>query len=383
MRHNLSQAIPDFTKKEAVEALLAAARFGNTRSRRMTLQMAADLGGNQLPEYLKASIAYSRSVLLRLEGDFHYSDRVIQEFLNGSRSEPMNKRLHSMHGFLYISHMENMLQLREERRLLAEMDAWGILGEPSLMELRVVQSKVVLFAKHYRFRGQFTEAQYFLEKSLGIIPPEDISRYQVVANLADIYCELCLPNEASIIVTPEIEALRNCGKRGKAIKRLILASIEADIGRGWFEEAERSIEEMIVCFSRMVDCDISEQLFHVRTLIASARIAHCKSQFFEALGRWETSLKCVRKYASFKNTGFTCAVIHLSLSHAHLEIGNNNEGRTAFEFAEKIFQMETRDFRIPILATSWLEFVLSRIYTLTKWAQSEMLHQKFGFSRKM
>ncbi len=91
-------------------------------SRRIAVEMAAELRGNQLPEHLQASIAHWQSVLLRLNGDFHRSDRVIQEFLNGPRSGLMNKRLHSMHGRLHISHIENLMQLKEGNRMFAEID---------------------------------------------------------------------------------------------------------------------------------------------------------------------------------------------------------------------------------------------------------------------
>ena len=89
----------------------------------------------------------------------------------------------------------------------------------------------------------------------------------------------------------------------------------------------------------------------MRALVSSARIAYCRSQFSEALARWEVVLFHVQKYGSFKGGRFTYAVIQLSIYLAYLETGNRNDGYKVFKHAEKFIYKEMRDFWIPILGT--------------------------------
>lgn len=104
-----------------------------------------------------------------------------------------------------------------------------------------------------------------------------------------------MPYEAGT-VTPEIESLRKRVEGGKATIRLSLAFIEAGIGRGRFEEAQGSIQETSACSSQLFERHISEKLFHVRTLIASPRIAYLNAQSPETIRRWKTQQICVWKF---------------------------------------------------------------------------------------
>ncbi len=70
-----------------------------------------------------------------------------------------------------------------------------------------------------------------------------------------------------------MEALREQGKRGRLLKRLVLASVESYIGRGQLGMAERWLEELVGPATESA-LDINDQLLRVRTLVARARIAY-------------------------------------------------------------------------------------------------------------
>src|SRR2546423_5067328 len=152
---------------------------------------------------------------------------------------------------------------------------------PSPMELRVLPSKLVVEAKLYRSQGHFNTVQKYLEECLPALLPQDANRYQVICSLADVYCDLGLPENADALVTPEIIFQRGSGTRSKALRRLLVSAIDADLGRGLYDSAESMVEEVETIYTTLSNLDVSDQLLHVRTLVASARIHHYKSQFPE------------------------------------------------------------------------------------------------------
>jgi tetratricopeptide (TPR) repeat protein len=182
-----------------------------------------------------------------------------------------------------------------------------------------------------------------------------------------VYCDLGLAEKAFAKVAPEIEIEENKGSRGKPYRRLLVSAIDADLGQRLYENAERTIQKVESIFSDLSNLDVSDELLRVRALVALARICYYKSQFSEALRKWEVALIHVQKYKSFIGEGFTYAGIHLSICLAHLEIGNNTEGWNAFRRADMILCRGMRDFWILTFATRWLPDVWARIETLAGW----------------
>ena len=57
----------------------------------------------------------------------------------------------------------------------------------------------------------------------------------------------------------------------------------------------------------------------------------------------------MQTYESFEGEGFTYAIIHLSISLAHLESSNPREARKGFERAEEIYSKGMRIFGYQLL----------------------------------
>ena len=57
--------------------------------------------------------------------------------------------------------------------------------------------------------------------------------------------------------------------------------IDAYIQRGLYGDALRITEGLVDIFNELSDLDVSDQLLHVRVLIASARICHYDSLFYK------------------------------------------------------------------------------------------------------
>lgn len=112
--------------------------------------------------------------------------------------------------------------------------------------------------------------------------------------------------------------------------------------------------------------DVSDQLLHVRILVASARICHVRNQFLEAIRRWDIALIHVHKYGSFEGEGFTYAVIHLSKSLAYLEIGDHGGAAVSFHRGNEILRSGIRDYWIPTLV-AWAEEISRKTQSIAGW----------------
>lgn len=369
-------------RNEALETLLIASKVGSLQSRRDALTMATQFLDDESSSDLHADMAHQQSNLSRLAANFVQSERFIHDFCCrcGYRSdqyiprfyrqlqpEQVSKRLNTLYGRLHGSHLENLVQCEQNSAAIEEVDDWRTSKPSSLMECRVLPSRAITIAKIYRSQGLFVEARSRLESCLMTLFPQDTIRCQVLCSLADVYCDLRLSDKAHKLLIQDIEKERKKVSKTKPFRRLLVTLIDTDIQRCRYDNAINIIAELGDTFNHMSNLDVSDQLLHVRTLVASARLCHYKSQFHEALQRWEVALIHVQKYKSFEGEGFTYAIIHLSISLARLESGDVEEAQEAFKRAEIIWSKGTRDFWIPTLA-AWGQLLVSKIRLLTGWA---------------
>lgn len=332
--------MPNYLREEVAEALLAASRVGQVR--RSVLSTVAALVDNASPLHLQAEMAYQQSILLRLNANFDHSERVIHDFCCRCRyynqrcipsfyqqfqPHRVNKRLNALYGQLHPSHLENLVQCDEYKLAIQEVDNWKYPESPLLIETRVLPSRTVTMCKIFRSQGMFPDARERLE--LCLLHPQDMNRPQVLCNLADVYCDLTLPEKAEELIGPEVEREKEHHK-SESIQTFSGLCNRRYIQRRLYDDASTTINELEGVFNKLHNLDISDQLLHARVLVASARICHFRSQFLEGIQRWEVALHHVQNYRSFEGEGFTYAVIHLSKSLAYLKVDSRGEARVSF-----------------------------------------------------
>lgn len=167
---------------------------------------------------------------------------------------------------------------------------------------------------------------------------------QVLCSLADLYCDLAEVYRGTttpifgdslkavrLLMAPEI---KKTSTKSKAFRRLLVSTIEINIQQHRYEEARKTIKHLKEDYGRLVNLDFSDQLLHVRVMVAIARISQVNSEFDQAIEEWKTILAHVRKYASFEGEGFTYAVIYISLSLAYFKIGDQAEAWFFFQLRE-------------------------------------------------
>lgn len=191
-------------------------------------------------------------------------------------------------------------------------------------------------------------------------------RYHVICGLADAYTDLGCPHRAHKILEPEIKSFRSEARKGKPFRRLLVSAIDANVQLCQYESAETLVQELKPIFDEFSNLDVSDQLLHMRLLIALARTCQCKSKLLKALKEWEFVLSPVQSYNSFQREGYTYAVSYLSISLLQVHLGNSDEARKAFDCAARILGTGAQDFWIPTLV-KWSDLVAKDIQSQTEW----------------
>lgn len=319
-----TENIPSPVKYQIAEALLAACKIGDLLNRQKILTMVTDILDDGAPEYLFAKAVYQQSVILRLEADYNGSENSIRRFCRQRTSAPpdlairqfykelqpdtMDRRFYALCGRLLVSHLENLVQAENYDEASEEAELWSIPQFPSLIECRVLPRKSIVVAMVFRLRGRFEDVRDALENCPVLL--YDTHRYQVIYGRADAYTDLDQPHRAHEILKPEIESLRNEARMRKAFRRLPVSNIDAHVQLCQYEGAKELIQELKVAFDGL-NLDVSDQLLHIRLLVASARTCQYESRYSDALQGWETVISRVQAYRSFKDQGHTYAVSHL------------------------------------------------------------------------
>ncbi|KPM43158.1 hypothetical protein AK830_g3409 [Neonectria ditissima] len=366
--------IPLSLKSTVIEALLYFAERDSFTIRCLAVERARGLLRKPMPYYLHASVALFQSILCRLDGNLVKSDAKIREFKAKNR-DPVTRSDNALRGRVHVSHIENKIQRCDDDVASCIYD-WHAERPLSTLEIEVTRRVQSTAAKFFQSTGDFQTARASLEQYLSLNPAEPIrvnTRRLIVGRLADIYCELQEYSKAAQLVQPEFECLEDCEKKSRPVRRLLLALVEYNIGQGRLYDAESTLQELSDAEPLDLE-DITDQLLHMRRLLAAARSAHEQLDFDEALRRWRFALQETDQLLTFKfRHGFTTAIIYLSMAHAQLLMGDKEGGRQSWAAAADIFRTERCEYWIPVVATAWLQKIVGAIYDMQGWPFRMML----------
>jgi hypothetical protein len=234
----------------------------------------------------------------------------------------------------------------------------------SLMEMQVHIGFSLVASDIQRSLGQLKLAKDYLVDFYRWpdLLRHDSRRYQIICALVDIRCALGEIDEAENLIEEEIGKLP--GGLSKAQRRLLVSSLDVCIARRaetCFTEARSRISKLDDFYREKGTLDISDQLLHVRTLVASARIYHLQSSFTQSIDEWEKVKVLASNYLAFRERGFTFAFCELSIGYAQILIALQ-----AIENAKATFIGEKDNFWIPVIATDWLPMIRAELANLLR-----------------
>ncbi|RSL59333.1 hypothetical protein CEP51_013934 [Fusarium floridanum] len=371
LMHKLTQEnnkIAISLKDQLVDALLYFSERDSFSIRCQATQQARAFLRPSMPYYLHASVTLFQSILYRLDGDFIESDAHIRYFLCQPR-RPTTRRDHALKGRLHVVLIENKIQ-RHDTDTALRIYEWKTEHPPSNLELEVTRRLQGVAASFFQSMGDFDNARESLEQylHLGTVQPmRTTTRRLIVARLADIYCEIGWYDKANEILEPELGNIREPDKKSRPCRRLLLASVEANIGQGRTDIVESTIQDLAAIEPTDTE-DMTDQLLRMRRLMATSRVAHQKGHFQDALHLWRSTLQEMEQFTAFHaKYSFIAVVIHLSIAHAQIELGDVEGGKTSWDTAADMLRSQRCEYGIPIVATSWLRHVAGAIHQLQGW----------------
>lgn len=365
--------LPLDVKGAVLECLVVKAESGAAHCQQDLVEAQQLLeGDDRLPKYLHAALTHRQSVLARLNADYTASCNLIDAYMSKSVMDcRADRRAHAWHLRLFVSRLKNLCLQERFEEAHDEIKRWNILVMPSLMERQVVISFSLIASEIERSLGRLEQSKAYLEDcyNFPLLLSSDSNRYQIVCALVDIRCALMELDEAESMIKIELAKLPSIDRLSKAQRRLLVSSLDVDIARmseSSFAHARSTISQLNDLFDNMGSQDISDQLLHIRTLTASARILHLQSLFIQAIEEWERIKVLAKKYSAFRDKGFTFAFSQFSIGCAHAQIaGVSDNSRQqyqqhtqaaleAIEEANSIFRTEKDNYWIPMVTTDWL-----------------------------
>ncbi|KAH8658310.1 hypothetical protein BX600DRAFT_439478 [Xylariales sp. PMI_506] len=366
--------IPTALRIPVLEAALYFAERDSVNTRLNAITQARTLLRKSMPYYLHASVVLFQSVLYRLDGDLAKSEGTIHDFLSRS-PQPSTRRDYALQGRLHISQIENKIRYYDND-VPSFIYQWEAEQPLSTLDIEVTSRLQTAAARFFQSIGDFRAARASLEQFLSLdtaIPIRVDTRRLIVGRLADIYCEMKEYSEALELLQPELENIKEFDRPRRPFRRLLLASVEANIGLNRLDTSESVLKELGQAVPLELD-SLHDQQLHMRSLLAAARIAHLKEDHDEAVRRWSSALHEVgRMYALKSTSGFTAAMIYLSMAHAQLTAGDRSGGRHSWASGIEILRTEKCEFWIPIIATGWLHRVAIKVHELQGWPLRMML----------
>lgn len=350
-------ALPAHIYCSLVEASLATNKLLGASSSLANIEITSFLRDG-LPDYLRMAIVNRKSVSLRFKGDHNQSDVLIDDILKSITINSKDIRSYCAYGRLLLSRVENAILRKDFHKATLYLGSWEAKSsKPSGLELQVIRLKNTVLGRLFRYQGDFLHSCHCLEKCL-ITVPGDASRYHIMHHLGDVFCELGMPEKAEELVRNEIEQLRARGKQqSKSFRRLALPLAEAYIQQRKFDAALAELRELRCIFESIVSHDVSDQLNHVRLLIALARVNWHLARTSETCQLLELALDLTDRYMTFSKGNYYIGVINLFLSVVYFNLHKHAESKLASASATDIFCKEIPRHFIPGMGSYFIIYL--------------------------
>jgi tetratricopeptide (TPR) repeat protein len=361
-------------RSQVLEAILYFAERDSTPTRRAAVERATTFVRKSMSYYLQASVVLFQSILSRNDGDFVKSETQIRNFM-WRGPQPVTRRDHALEGRLHISQIENKIKCYDND-VPSFIYKWSAELPLSTLDTEVTFRLQSTAARFFQSIGDFGAARASLEQFMALNthkPIRDNSRRLLVGRLADIYCEMEEYAKALDMLQPELDSAKGVGRSRRDFRRLLLASVESNIGLGRLDAAILVLEELKNHEPRDLN-DIYDQQLHMRMVLAAARIVHLGPDREEAVHQWMFALREVQNMNILNSTaGFTAAMIYLSLAHAQLTTGDRYGGQQSWESGSEILKHEKCEFWLSTIPTIWLQKIAEEVHAMEGWSVSMML----------
>lgn len=361
-------------RMQVIEACLFFCEKDSVAIRHAALKHAKKLLQKSMPYYFHASIVLFQSILERINGDFAASETHIRN-LQWRGPRPQTRRDHALQGRIHISKIETKIKCydRDVPEMLYE---WAPQKPLSSLDTEVMLRLQRTAARFFQSVGDFESAKASLEQYLSLdmtTPMRANTRRTLVSRLADTYCETEEYSRAAKLLETELGRANEDASSRRIFRKLLAASVDVNIGLSRLDAAASTLQDLSRMERPPLD-DVYDQQLYMRILLAQARLANAEGNHNEELLRWKLALREVEGMPSLgSSSGFTAALIHLSLAHAQLLTNNEDDAKRSWAAGLAILRIKPCEYWIPVVPTIWLRQVTAMVQRSQGWLFSMML----------
>lgn len=369
------------TKHDVVEALLAVPENDGTWERKLSI--ISQFLDKNAALHLEAELILKKSQWLRLKGEYRESEDVIHLFCCGCNSpssgcmsgfflnnNEKESRVNAIYGLLHSSHLENLIQWERYNDALQEIDDWKTPGLQAIYAA-ILPYRTLTAAKIFRTLGDLHGAKQRLEACFNGLPVYHSLFHLILCQLTDTYCDLRLnPELAMKIMAAHVDRYRKERPKTKTLRRILVSLVDVHLQKGRHLEAQMVIDEISSTYRISKPKNVSDELLHLRVLIAAARTSYLRGDPSSAVILWQEVLHYLKESISFLKNGFTYGVAQLSCGLAYQDLDRFNEAQECFTKGQHILDNGQPDYWIPSLQ-HWSDYILD----VTKSRRECTLHQ--------
>lgn len=306
-------------------ACLAILRHDGSNATREAVLLLGQLRTLEISVPSRLGIAVAQSALLRRQLRYDDSDDVIMEALLEINDN--NALQIYFLGQSYLSLAENSILRNEHTTALERLNKIHLSTEkgprniPSLL-WRLFEQKWTTMGRIHRYMGDFEKAKDALKPCIGLRQHLGSNKLVIVGRqLADIHVELGEIESAKTLLHHHLAILQQKRKQDTIpYTRLLLSYADAELRLGQFDSAEARLEEVRTRFEAHSITTQTDQLDHVRALIACTRISLHKHKWPEVIERSTAALRLANQYECFTATNYYKGYLHKVRAISHLQL---------------------------------------------------------------
>ncbi|RPB21265.1 hypothetical protein L211DRAFT_890067 [Terfezia boudieri ATCC MYA-4762] len=360
-------------RREIAATLLASSRFSDSSWKMEALARAKELLKHDSDRFLNAWLTYRESVLLRMSGRQTESDHCLEAFVqsnvlpNEYKKSDDTPSYNAQRGELVVSFAENLIREGKHEEAQIELNEWSPLdpNKPSTLERITARARNITLGKALRYQGHFQEAVKLLEGVLEESRTDDCfdgtGWYRVLlANIADLYCELGRPCDAQELLQQELEPMIQRGTQDIATgRRLRISLAEAFFQQDTLDKAEEILLSLKTVFEIMTKPNHATQIVFFRVRVNLARVYHRQARWGEALSYWAQALEaagCLKM-----DSGFHAGIIRYSMAHVLHVRGEREKSHEMLLEAKRNIASETRVFWVAGFSSQWHDYIVRAV----------------------
>jgi tetratricopeptide (TPR) repeat protein len=358
-------------RKVILPALVQASKFSKLHWKRRCIDIVEQEGIQNADPYTQAYFCVRKAFVLRSEGDWAASFRIVREHLALLENKDLDPRLNAVRGLLVHSLATSLWERENFDDATSVWTKWKV-GQ-SLFETRVSIKLLTGTGKSMLHQGNYADAETSLKSALRQYIDGSRLRLDVLATLSDVYCELRDPYRALSVLT--WNGILQDSSNDRYYTNCYVSYAQALVCMHKTEEAESILLKLKERLESDSHIDRHDRRRYIRVVLLLAQNLHFQAetppQWKRTVERWTVVIQSTNGFEEV--SCWDLGMIFLSMHHAALQSGETNSDWLAKGTSE--LEKDGR-FWMRGMTTYWHDFLVPNLPRVD--VQERLLRYRVG-----